>query len=135
MQDADWVPPEVVGSVITEVRNTSSNILHIAHPKPISWRYVFARISQTLGVPIAPFSDWLARLEVLATSSKSNETTAIALLETYRAVGPSATNIMPRMSNETALRESPTLAAAQPLTEHDIDSWLAYWKSVSLVTF
>jgi hypothetical protein len=50
-------------------------------------------------------------------------------------VDPSATNTMPRMYNENALRESPTLAAAQPLTERDIDSWLSYWKSVSLVSF
>ena len=135
IQDASWVPLEVVGSVIVEVRNTSSNIIHIAHPKPVSWRYIFSRISQTLGVPIAPFPDWLARLEALTTSTKNNETTAIALLETYRTVDPSATNFMPRMSNENALRESPTLAAAQPLTEQDIDSWLSYWKSVSLVSY
>ena len=126
---------EVVGSVIAEIRNTPSNVVHIAHPKPVSWSYIFGRVSQILGVPIAPFSDWLARLEALATSTKSDETTAIALLETYRTVDPSSTNIMPIMSNEKALRESPTLAAAQPLTEQDIDSWLSYWKSVSLVSF
>ena len=126
---------EVAGSAVAEIRNTSSNIIHIAHPKPVSWRYIFGRVSQTLGVPIAPFPDWLARLEALTASSESNGVTAIALLETYRTVDPSATNIVPRMSNENALRESPTLAAAQSLTERDIDSWLLYWKSVSLVSF
>jgi hypothetical protein len=74
-------------------------------------------------------------LEALTTSSKGNETTAIALLDTYRTVDPSATKITPRMSNENALRESPALAAAGPLTEEDIDSWLSYWKSVSLISF
>lgn len=126
---------EVVGSVIAEIRNASSNVIHIAHPKPVSWSYIFSRVSQTLGIPLAPGSDWFARLEALATSSKGNGTTAIALLETYRAAGSSSTNHMPRMSNEKALRESPTLSAAQPLTEQDIDSWLSYWKSVSLVSF
>jgi len=133
--DANWVPLEVVGSAITEIRNTSSTVIHIAHPKPVSWRYIFDRVSHTLNVPIVPFRDWLTRLEALATSSESNETTAIALLEAYRTVDPSATIITPRMSNENALRESPALVAAQPLTEKDIDSWLSYWKSVSLISF
>ena len=135
IQDANWVPLEVVGSVVTEIRDTPSSVIHIAHPKPASWRYIIGRVSRTLGVPIVPFLDWLARLEALAASSRDSETTAIALLETYRTVDPSATNITPRMSNVAALRESPTLAAAQPLTEKDIDSWLSYWKSASLISF
>ena len=134
-QNAGWVPPEVVGSAIVEIRNTSSSIIHITHPKPVPWRHIFGRVSQTLGVPVVPFHDWLARLEALATSSEGKEATAIALMETYRGVDPSASKIMPRTSNENALRESPTLAAAQPLTEKDIDSWLSYWKSVSLISF
>jgi len=126
---------EVVGSVIAEIRNTPSNIIHITHPKPISLQRIFGRVAQTLGVPIVPFSDWLAKLEALATSPEGNKTTAIALLDTYRMVDPSATKLMPRMSNENTLRESPTLAAARPVTEKDIDSWLSYWKSVSLISF
>lgn len=124
-----------MGSAIVETRNTSSDIIHIAHPKPISWRHVLRKISQTLSVPVVPFSDWLAQLEALAASSKGKETTAIALLDTYRTIDPSGTTITPRMSNENALRESPTLAAAEPLTEKDIDSWLSYWKSISFISF
>ena len=135
MQDASWVPLEVAGSVIAEIRNASSSIVHIAHPKPVSWRRILGRISHTLGVPIVPFSDWLALLETLTTSSKGNETTAIALLDTYRTLDPSAMKIIARMSTENALRESPALTAAGPLTEKDIDSWLSYWKSVSLISF
>ncbi|KAF9650882.1 hypothetical protein BDM02DRAFT_3185038 [Thelephora ganbajun] len=132
---AGWVPLEVVGPVIAEIRNTSSSIVNITHPKPVSWRFVLGRVAQILGVPIVPFHDWLAQLEALAASSKGNGTTAIALLETYRTVDPSATEIVPRMSNGNALRESPTLATVQPLTEKDIDSWLSYWKSTSFISF
>ena len=135
IQDVSWIPLEAVGSVVAEIRNTTSNIVHIAHPKPVSWRYIFGKVSQTLDVPVVPFSDWLARLEALTTSSKGNETKAIALLETCRTVDPSAPKFVPRMSCETALRESPTLAAVQPLTDRDIESWLSYLKSVSLVSF
>ena len=135
IQNADWVPLEVAGSAIAEIRNTSSSIVHITHPKPVSWRYVFCRVSQTLGVPVVPFHDWLGRLEPLAATSKDKETLAVALLDNYRTVNSSATKIFPRTSNENALRESPTLAAARPLAEKDIDSWLSYWKSASLVSF
>ena len=135
VQNVSWVPLEVVGSVVAEIRNTSSNIIHIAHPKPVSWRYIFGKVSQTLDIPVVPFSDWLARLEALTTSSKGNETKAIALLETCRTVDPSAPKFVPRMSSENALRDSPTLAAAQSLTDRDVDSWLFYLKSVSLISF
>ena len=135
IQDVSWVPLEVVGSVVAEIRNASSNIVHIAHPKPVSWRYIFDKVSQTIDIPVVPFSDWLARLEALTTSSKGNDTKAIALLETCRTVDPSAPKFVPRMASENALRESPTLAALQPLTDRDIDSWLSYLKSVSLISF
>lgn len=134
IQDVSWVPLEVVGSAVAEIRNTSSNIVHIAHPKPVSWRYIFGKVSRTLNVPVVPFSDWLARLEALTTSSRGNETKAIALLETCRTVDPSAPRFVPRMSSENALRESPTLVAAQPLMDRDIDSWLSYLKSVSIIS-
>lgn len=130
-----WVPLEVVGSVVAEIRNTTSNIVHITHPNPVSWRYIFSKVSQALGVPVVSFSDWLARLEALTTSSKDNDTKAIALLETCRTVDPSAPKFVPRMASENALRESPTLTAVQPLTDRDIDSWLLYLKSVSLISF
>jgi hypothetical protein len=82
-----------------------------------------------------PFREWVARLEALTTTSKGDEITAAALLEVYRQVDPSATRIIARMASENAQRESPTLAAAQPLTEEDIDSWLSYLKSDSFISF
>ena len=135
IQEAKWIPLELAGSAIAEARNASSSIVHIAHPKPVPWRYIFGRVSQTLNVPIVPFPDWLGRLEALVSSSKGSDTRAVALLEIYRTADPTATKIMPHTSIENALRESPTLAAAQPLTERDIDSWLSYWKDSSFISF
>jgi hypothetical protein len=122
VQDIDWVPLEVVGSVIAEVRNASSRIVQIKHPEPVAWRYVLDRIAQTLNVPIVPFHDWLSELEALAATIKAKETPAIALLEAFREADRSDARFVPRMSIENALRESPAFAAAQPLTEKDIDS-------------
>src|SRR5258707_771741 len=135
MRFANWLPGEVVGSAIVEIRNTSSSVIHITHPRPVSWRYIFRRVAHTLGVPIVPFRHWLAQLEALATSPVGKEIKAIALLSTYRTIDLSAGGFLPRMSNENALRESPTLAAAQPLTEKVIDLWLSYWKSISFISF
>lgn len=135
IQFASWLPAEVVGSAIVEIRNTSSSVIHITHPKPVPWRHIFKRVAHTLGVSIVPFHDWLAQLEALATSPVGKEIKAIALLGTYRTIDLSAGGFLPRMSNENALRESPTLAAAQPLTEKDVDSWLSYWKSISFISF
>ena len=125
----------VAGPAIFEIRNASSSIIQIAHPRPVSWRNILGRVARTLGVPVVPFHEWLAGLEALAATSGAKETTAIALLETYRTVDRSAERMLPRMSNTNALRESPTLVAAQPLTDRDVDSWLSYWKSVSLISF
>ena len=135
IQDTHWVSLEVVGSAIFEIRNASSSIIQIAHPKPVSWRYLIGRVARTLDVPVVPFHEWLTQLEALVTTSKAKEVMAIALLETYRAADNSAARIAPRVSHENALREAPSLATAQPLTETDVDSWLYYWKSVSLISF
>ena len=76
VQDASWVPLEVVGSVIADIHNASSNTIHVVHRKPVSWWRILDRIAWTLSVTIISLSDWLAQLGAFITSSKGNETTA-----------------------------------------------------------
>ena len=84
-------------------------------------------MSQTLNIPVIPYSEWLAQLEALTTSSKGDEPAAAALLQFYRKIDLSAMKITARMACEHALR------AARPLTEEDIDSWLFYLKDISFI--
>lgn len=47
------------------MRNTTSGslVLHVAHPHPVAWSTLFTAASHALdGIPLVPYTEWLARL-------------------------------------------------------------------------
>jgi hypothetical protein len=108
----------------------------------MAWNDVFKPMAAYLDVPLVPWKQWLARLdEVLSSRDKNSRDDFVytRMIELYRQAplhtDPEAETVAPRMSNEVALRELPSLAAARPLSHEDVEKWLLYWRSVGLISF
>lgn len=57
-----WVPLDLASRVIVDLRDSTSSIVHLVHPKPISWSDFARTVSSELHVPLVPYSEWLRLL-------------------------------------------------------------------------
>ena len=116
------------------MREASSPILHLVHPRPVGWRTLVAPIAQDLGVPLVSYTDWLKALEACAQEGAEEEVDAmranpaLRLLEFFRAQG-SADKPEVRLSTEGAERASETLRGLAQLGPADRSRWMAAWRA------
>jgi hypothetical protein len=122
-------------------------MLHLAHPNPIPWNTVVERMASIMKVALVPYSDWLARLESeriafdrqvtmkRGSIGSAKRPAAFQLLDiVYRNmhVDSEPEAFLPKLSTEITGRVVPTLANIRQLSVHDVDKWMAYWKSIEL---
>ncbi|KIM81361.1 hypothetical protein PILCRDRAFT_821447 [Piloderma croceum F 1598] len=138
-QLVEWIPSAIAAKAVTEMRRLSTRIVHLAHPRPISWSTLFEAFSDTLNIPLVPFAEWLARLEksreALATASAEEEAKAIRnnpalrLIEFFRGISShEATSLS--LSLDEAEKASETLRDENlsQLSVADVKLWVSYWR-------
>lgn len=115
------------------MRNSSSEILHLSHPKPTAWNVLFKYIATTLNVDLVPYADWLARLQASETHKAVGQNPALRLLDFYKSV-PTDTDSteaagLPKLVTDAARKASPALADGnlQPVGPEEAQKWLNYW--------
>jgi hypothetical protein len=122
--------------------------VHLAHPKPVPWTDLFSPIAAALGVPLVPYADWLARLEVdLADTSRSEveaatNNPALRLISMFRpfqqgsvTTGGREAMGVARLQTTEAVKASPALRPENlaPLGAKDALAWVKFWKSAGLL--
>jgi len=133
------IPLDLVGTIIVELRDCASEVLHLAQPKFVSWDFIFAYIAKIMGVPLVPYLEWFARLEASESEGQDvvEQNSAVRLLEFYRPkTGASSGNVSFRkLVTSTAESAAPALRDANALGESDVQKWLDYWKTVGVISF
>jgi hypothetical protein len=77
--------------------------------------------------------------ERLASLSKEElaNTPALKLLDAFRKVhltlDEDTEAALPKVSVDSAVKESPALAGAPEITSEDVDKWLSYWTTIGLI--
>ncbi|KAI0804539.1 hypothetical protein BC629DRAFT_1590800 [Irpex lacteus] len=63
-ESVSWMRVEDVANALIELRNTPSNLspLHIAHPRPVSWKVLFTPLIKKYGLQPVTLSFWHNRL-------------------------------------------------------------------------
>lgn len=135
------------------MRNIESSTINLAHPRPVLSDEIFQVFSQHFLLPMAPFADWLGKLDELASSaSTANQLAQLAqdvpaamILDFFhRGLRSEASAIsdntrdreimgIPRLCMEKALKGSEALRNSQSLNSDDVRSWIAYWKEISFL--
>ncbi|THU95611.1 hypothetical protein K435DRAFT_859397 [Dendrothele bispora CBS 962.96] len=71
---ASWLPVSMAASAIVDMYATTKGMVHLVHPRPVSWRSLMKEIAQDMNVPLVPYSEWFNRLEVEASSAATVST-------------------------------------------------------------
>ena len=117
------------------MRNSSSPILHLVHPRPVEWTTIILPISEELGVPLVSYSQWLTELEKggegsIAEADAMRANPALGLLDLFRARqdGGLPASIS-RPSTVRAEETSKELANMPELGLEDAKRWVAAWRA------
>ena len=116
------------------MRSSPEQILHLVHPRPISWKSLITPIAEELKVTLVPYMEWLTALETVAErdSEAARENPVLRLLDFFRSSSPS--KIMTplalyQLETKNAVGASQTLASMPEIGEADIKRWLAAWQA------
>ncbi|KAH9841056.1 uncharacterized protein C8Q71DRAFT_436612 [Rhodofomes roseus] len=140
-----WVPLATAASALAGLVHAAykKDVIHLIHPRPVTWSSLAAVIADELDVSLVPFAEWLSRLEALhdAPPRRPDARTEVELLRTVRALrvlpwyqglqtSRSGTEALgfPALSVARAKELSPVLAEAASLSSEDVRKWLAFWR-------
>ncbi|RPD79527.1 acetyl-CoA synthetase-like protein [Lentinus tigrinus ALCF2SS1-7] len=141
---ASFIPSYPAARALVEMRNSTSPILHLVHPRPVSWHALITPIAAELRIPLVPYSTWLSALERSAADGFAanaevdamRQNPALRLLEFFRGQTVSAEKEAMgdvRLSTENAERASPELAHLAQLGEDISVSWVKAWRKSSFL--
>ena len=134
----------------------STRIVHLIHPRPVSWSSLARVVSTVQSVPLVPYEEWFAKLEKAAESvsqsGSAKETEgeidlmrslrALRILPFFKSVATASQSNngeamgFPDLEVTQAVASSPTLADPdlRQLDAGDVVRWLAYWRGVGLLS-
>ncbi|KDQ07664.1 hypothetical protein BOTBODRAFT_139808 [Botryobasidium botryosum FD-172 SS1] len=142
--DVSWLPLPVAAIALVEMRNSPYGVIHLCHPRPVSWSSIFTHIASSLGAEMVPFADWLRRLEGSLESAdkiqveEANRNPALMFLDTFQqciSVADSGISFrdaigFPMLETTRAVEVAHSLRAENlnQLRAEDVEQWLAYWR-------
>lgn len=133
----------------------STRVVHLIHPRPVSWSSLAGVVSSMLSVPLVPYTDWLAKLEQAASSLSQSEDSgetqgdsidllrdlrAVRLLSFFKAIKTNSLDGealgFPHIDITQAVAASTTLSDPElhQLDAGDVARWLGYWRKVGLLS-
>ncbi|CAL1699334.1 unnamed protein product [Somion occarium] len=139
-QEVSWIPADSAARAIIEMRNSPVSILHLAHPRPVTWETIMEGLSKELDLPSEPYTEWLRRLKQKGTgvdpaveAENLGHYPALKILDFFARAQETLSCAeamgIPRLDVSEATRVAPTLQKLAPLTSNDTTRWLAYWRS------
>ncbi|KAF7330994.1 putative polyketide synthase [Mycena venus] len=140
-----WLPVAVAARAIVDCQASDNSTLHIVHPHPTSWTSVISIVAEDLQLALVPYSEWLVRLQYMAKSAElfaeHHRFGALKLLDFYRMASQASDSagmieslgLLPVVAMGNALRASASLKEALPLGARDVQTWMSYWRSISLI--
>ncbi|KIJ40867.1 hypothetical protein M422DRAFT_780553 [Sphaerobolus stellatus SS14] len=143
---ASFVPLQVAAKALVELRRSSGIFANLVHPRPVPWGNVIGWISELLGVPIIPYSEWLRRLEASPRTSESLlNNPALHLLDFYRVATPPKGFSgldkrevfgIAKYDTTKTVTDAPSLSPEHlpQLIEEDVRRWIEYWKTKGVLS-
>jgi len=137
-QTVSFVPLDVAAKAIADMRDSPTQILHLAHPSPVPWNSLIQPTADILSVPLVYYHDWVSRLERIDDDENSDEyPSALRLLDFFQRSdldgspgGPSASSEVmgfPTLSMKRSIEYLPRLSEMRGIVG-EVGKWLEYWK-------
>ena len=142
-----WVPAYEAARAFGEMRRSSEPIVHLVHPRPVSWSTLLAPLAQELDIPLVPYAEWLSALEGSVERGSAEEVEAmrlnpaLRLLSFYKAHGETTEGAPDReamglvfIATDKAVRVSESLARLPQLDEERARTWLEAWRKADFLS-
>ncbi|KAI0050783.1 acetyl-CoA synthetase-like protein [Auriscalpium vulgare] len=129
-----WLPVDVAAASLLDILGSAQPVLHLVHPRPVSWQIVSNAAAQSLHVPAVPFAEWLAKLRTAYETSSADPDT-LARIPALKVID-FFTNLRaaPDFRTEKAVRASTNLKEAKRLSSEDVERWLSYWRGTGFIS-
>ncbi|EKM51217.1 uncharacterized protein PHACADRAFT_213085 [Phanerochaete carnosa HHB-10118-sp] len=156
--EASWIPVDAAARTAVDMLRSSGSgfsTYHLAHPRPVHWRTLFAPIAQALGLQSVTYEAWLQQLRNSSERSRRmapdreveelQRNPALKLIEHFEEMhaggakgGDEASEVtrealgLPKLSVARAVQVAPSLSEENlpQLTAKDAMQWVQYWKSI-----
>ena len=139
-----WFPAYEAAKAFTEMRNSQEPILHLVHPRPVTWHSLITPIAAELNVPLVSYDEWLSALESSAAAGSANEVDAMAanpalrllsFFQAQRGVLTAAREAMGlvQLLTEKSTKVSEALANLPELNAERAKAWVAAWKKAGFL--
>lgn len=138
-----WIPSYEAAKALTEMRDAEYPVLHLAHPRPVSWSSLIGPIAQSLGVPLVSYPQWLSALEssLLDTSISEvqhmHRNPALRLLKFFQTVELDKDKEplgVSGLATDKAIQVSPTLnSGLKELGGEDVNKWMEGWRRTAFI--
>jgi len=151
-REVTWLPVNVAASALVDFLEAPSStpIVHLIHPRPVTWSTLAAILSSELSVPVVSYATWLEKVEKLALLGVDGPTPAetqvtnlrvLRLLPFFRSIAQQSDGLIrdamgfPKLSASQAVVLSETLAESRILriSAEDVKQWLGYWRRAKLL--
>lgn len=138
-----------MAEAIVEMRDSLYPVLHLAHPRPVSWSSVIVPISKALSLPLVPYSEWLERLQASRVEGNAESEVksmqvnpALMLVDFFsHAMSAEAQEEEEAMGMRTldmsrAVEVAPALSEQRlsKLGEKDAVAWVGYWRKIGFLS-
>ncbi len=141
------------------MRDSPTGVLHVAHPRPVTWDTVFDPLASLLDVPLVPYAEWFARLEKslndvesqqgsnVSDSSTTIDNPALKLIDFFRAsfevtetteamrLARESMGLLPKVTLDKSVLASKTLQDENlpQLGREDAEKWVLHWKEIGFL--
>lgn len=125
-------------AALIEMRNSPYDVLHLVHPRPVSWTSLMTAIAKNIGVPLVPFPDWLSALDQSMNNTSISEVErllrnpALKLIEFFRHADLDEDKEplgVARLDTVRSRKVSKTLdVTMKQLDEQDAITWVDTWR-------
>ena len=139
MNDIDWIPIDLLSTIIAELAlhsasapGTKTQVFHTVNPSIVSWNSLLPDIQNELGqdVKVVPFKKWLQTLKASAREATTEETLeanpAVKLIDFYEDLLDDG-NRIPKLETKETEKASPGLRAVGPVQGEWMVKWIRQW--------
>ncbi|CCM01516.1 uncharacterized protein FIBRA_03572 [Fibroporia radiculosa] len=132
-----WIPAYDAGQVLGQMRDSIHPVLHLAHPRRVSWNSVITPIAEHLGVPLVTYEEWVSALQQSVTEGTGSEVErlrenpALRLLAFFRSYKVDEDKEPLGVTKLAIVKASEVAPALQLVPETSVGSvraWLDAWR-------
>ena len=136
MQDIDWIPMDLLSTIISELAIKPSSpsklacVYHTINPSVTTWTALLPHVQAELGPEVTPvpFAEWVKRLRTTAASALDfSVNPALKLLDYFEGLLDSE-SAPPRLETVKTERECSLLTEVGPVTGDWMRKWIRQWE-------